>query len=74
MTLTEAKTNDIVEVLQIQEGLIRTQLLRLGISKGSKLMCALKVPTGPIVVHQGDVEIALGRKTASSIQVTACSA
>jgi ferrous iron transport protein A len=58
-----------VRVLQIPEGLLGAQLMRLGISEGSELTCALKIPTGPIVVRRGDVEIALGRKIASKIQV-----
>ena len=58
-----------VRVLQIPEGLLGAQLMRLGISEESELTCALKIPTGPIVVRRGDVEIALGRKIASKIQV-----
>lgn len=69
MTLTEMKQAAGVRVLQIPEGLLGAQLMRLGISEGSELTCALKIPTGPIVVRRGDVEIALGRKIASKIQV-----
>lgn len=74
LTLVEAKKGATVEVLEIPDGLVRAQLMRLGISEGSTLICALKVPTGPVVVRQGDVEIALGRKIASDIQVTVCHA
>ena len=69
LTLTEMKQAAGVRVLQIPEGLLGAQLMRLGISEGSELTCALKIPTGPIVVRRGDVEIALGRKIASKIQV-----
>ena len=69
LTLAEINKAAKVRVLQIPEGLLGAQLMRLGISEGSALTCALKVPTGPIVVRRDDVEIALGRKIASKIQV-----
>ena len=69
LTLTDINQAEGVRVLQIPEGLLGAQLMRLGISEGSELMCVLKIPTGPIVVRRGDVEIALGRKIASKIQV-----
>ncbi len=74
LTLTEANRGDTIQVIRIPEGLVRAQLLRLGIWEGSKLTCALKVPAGPMVVRQDDIEIALGRNIASEIQVSPCHA
>lgn len=74
MNLAEAKRGDTVQVLQVPEGLVGAQLLRLGISEGSKLTLALKVPLGPMVVRQGNVELALGRGIASDIRVSVCGA
>ena len=69
MTLNEAKSGDILKVVAVPPGLVRAQMVRLGIGEGSEVTCILKIPAGPVVVRQGTLEVALGRKTASCIQV-----
>jgi Fe2+ transport system protein FeoA len=67
--LSQAKTGDRLTVVQIPPGLVRAQLLRLGISEGCELTCVLTIPAGPVVVRQGNLDVALGRKTAAEVQV-----
>ena len=74
VTLVEARTGDTLRVVGIPPGVVRAQLLRLGISESCELTCVLRVPTGPLVVRQGNLEVALGRKIASSVAVTVCDA
>ena len=73
MTLAEAKRGDTLIVLTMPSGLVRAQMLRLGIYEGSEVTCALRMPAGPLVVRRDNLEVALGRKTASCISVRRCS-
>ena len=69
MTLTEAKRGDSLRVVAMPAGLVRTQVIRLGIVEESRITCVLNIPSGPVVVRQGTLEVALGRKIASGIEV-----
>ena len=69
MTLDQAKRGDLLEVLTLGSGPARAKMLRLGISEGCEITCILKVPAGPLVVREGAMEVAVGRKTASEIRV-----
>ena len=69
MTLTEAKRGDSLRVVAMPASLVRTQVLRLGIVEESQITCVLNISSGPVVVRQGTLEVALGRKIASGIEV-----
>ena len=74
MTLDEANSGETVRVLVMPRGMVRTQMLRLGVEEGSELRCILRIPAGPVVVRHGTLEMALGRKIASAIEVRSCHA
>lgn len=69
MTLDQATKGDTLKVVSVPSGQTGAQLLRLGIGKGSLVKCVLKLPGGPVVVRRGNMEIALGRKTAANVTV-----
>jgi Fe2+ transport system protein FeoA len=71
VTLADASKGDTLQVVAVPLGIVGAQLLRLGIAKGSLLTCVLKIPGGPVVVRRGNMEVALGRKTASVVTVDA---
>ena len=70
MTLVEANKGDTVKVVNVPTGVLRARMIRLGISEGSEVTCVLKIPAGPVVVRQGNLEVALGKKIASGIEVS----
>jgi Fe2+ transport system protein FeoA len=69
VTLNEAKRGESLRVAAMPAGIARTQILRLGIVEDSQITCVLNIPAGPVVVRQGTLEVALGRKIASGIEV-----
>ena len=69
MTLAEVSKSDTLQVVAVPPGIVGAQLLRLGIAKGSLLTCVLKILGGPVVVRRGNMEVALGRKTAAVVTV-----
>ena len=69
MTLDEAKRGDQIEIIYIKDALVRSQAIRLGISEGSRMLCAEIVPHGPIILKNRKQEVAIGRKIAHKIKV-----
>lgn len=69
MTLDEAKRGSEVCILSISSSECRSQLLRMGISEGCRVVCQEKLPLGPLVVRCKRQEIAIGRQLARSIQI-----
>ncbi len=69
MTLDQIARGESVRVVYVPGGDIRARMLRIGISEGSMIDCVLKIPAGPIVVRHGNLELALGRRLASAIEV-----
>lgn len=74
MTIAEANMGETVRVMAMPPGIVRTQILRLGIVEGSQITCILNIPAGPVVVRQGNLEVALGRRIASGMEVERCHA
>ncbi|HEY3298971.1 MAG TPA: ferrous iron transport protein A [Armatimonadota bacterium] len=75
MTLDESKKGSRIEILEIRDRESRDQLMRFGITEGSEVVCAEKLPMGPVIVRKKRQEIAVGRKLAQNIVVAkACCA
>lgn len=69
MCLSEVKRGQSVSIASIEEEHLRTQLIRLGITEGSRIVCLEKIPFGPCMIRHHRQEIALGRETAKRILV-----
>lgn len=69
MTLDKAKRGERIEIVHINDAMIRAQAIRLGISEGSKMLCSEILPAGPIILKNRSQEVAIGRKLAQQIKV-----
>jgi Fe2+ transport system protein FeoA len=69
MTLDQAKRGSVVRIVTIGSPEAKSQLVRMGISEGSKVICQEKLPFGPVVLRCNRQEIAIGRKLACKIEV-----
>lgn len=73
MSLSDLRRGESAIVTQIPDDQLRVQLLRFGITAGSRVHCHTKVPFGPVVLRYGGQEIALGRQVAQKIRIQAAS-
>ncbi|MEW9095843.1 MAG: ferrous iron transport protein A [Clostridiaceae bacterium] len=71
MTLDQVKKGNKIEIVNIPDDNIRVQAIRLGICEGAQLICAEKLPAGPIVLQNRMQEVAIGRRLAETIEVKA---
>ena len=69
MNLTQASRGQRFAIVSIPDDSVRAQAIRFGIAVGAEVECAEKLPAGPVVVHKGKQEIAIGRKLAERIEV-----
>jgi Fe2+ transport system protein FeoA len=69
MTLDKANGGESLTVLEVPANDLHASLLRLGIEKGARITCILKMPSGPVVVRHGNTDVALGRHIAAQIEV-----
>ncbi|MBU5676038.1 ferrous iron transport protein A [Alkaliphilus sp. MSJ-5] len=69
MTLDSAVKGQRIEILNIPDAGIRAQAIRFGICEGAQLICAEKLPAGPIILQNRMQEIAIGRRLAETIQI-----
>lgn len=69
MTLDSAVKGQKIEILSIPDAGIRAQAIRFGICEGAQLICAEKLPAGPIILQNRMQEIAIGRRLAETIQI-----
>jgi Fe2+ transport system protein FeoA len=58
-----------VWIVQVPDGKGKSQLIRLGISKGEFIRCLERLPGGTIVIEKNRREIAIGMALAKSIFV-----
>ena len=65
--LSKAPLNKPVTVISIPDSSVRTQLIRFGISVGTRIKCFQRLPVGPLMVKYYKQEIAIGRKIADQI-------
>lgn len=56
-------------VMEIPEGKARSQLIRLGVTKGEFIRCLERLPGGTIVIQKHRQEIAIGVSLARTILV-----
>jgi Fe2+ transport system protein FeoA len=69
MTLDKARRGSEIEVLSITDPEGKSQLMRMGISEGSSVVCQQKLPFGPVIIRCKRQEIAIGRQLARRIHV-----
>lgn len=70
MCLSDLRRGQKARVESIPDENLRTQLLRFGISSGTRITCHSRLPLGPVVLQFGGQEIALGRELARQITVS----
>lgn len=71
MTLAQVKRGTRVKIESIPDEMIRAQAIRFGISEGAEVECVEKIPAGPVIIRKRFQEIAIGRRLAENIKVTA---
>lgn len=71
MTLAQVKRGTKVRIESIPDEMIRAQAIRFGISEGAEVECVEKIPAGPVIIRKRFQEIAIGRRLAENIRVTA---
>jgi len=68
-TLDKTEKGNLLQVIKLPSGEIKSQLIRLGISEGDKIKCSQRLPGGTIVVQKNRQEIAIGFDLAKKIKV-----
>lgn len=69
LTLDKAKKGTYITVLTLPQGLLKVQLIRLGITEGSKVYCLERLPGGTVVLQKSRQEIAIGYDLAKKITI-----
>ena len=67
MTLDKAQRGASIEIVTIEDALVRVQAIRLGLCEGVRLKCIEKLPAGPVILQRKMQQIAIGRQLARSI-------
>jgi ferrous iron transport protein A len=67
-TLDSIKKGMKVIISTLPEGIERAQLIRLGITKGSVVLCLERLPGGTVVLKRNRQEIAIGYPLAKKIK------
>jgi Fe2+ transport system protein FeoA len=70
LTLNNTKKGKYIIILELPEGILRVQLIRLGISVGDKIFCLERLPGGTVVIQKNRQEIALGHDLARQIIIS----
>jgi ferrous iron transport protein A len=68
-TLDKAKKGTYITVRSLPQGLLKVQLIRLGITEGSKVYCLERLPGGTVVLQKSRQEIAIGYDLAKKITI-----
>ncbi len=69
MRLNDVEPGTEVEICELPSGTIKAYFVRLGITEGTKVKCAHKLPGGTVVISKRHQEIAVGGKIAKKILV-----
>ena len=69
MSLTEIRRGQQVRIRSIDGEVLRSQLIRFGLTEGSCVRCLERIPFGPLMIRLNRQEIALGREVARKITV-----
>lgn len=68
-TLDKAKKGTYITIQTLPDGLLKIQLIRLGITEGAKIFCLERLPGGTIVLQKNRQEIAIGYDLAKKIEI-----
>lgn len=69
-TLSTVKKGSRVRITSLPSGLLKIQLIRIGISEGDKVYCLERLPGGTIVLQKNRQEIAIGSELAKQIIIS----
>ncbi len=69
-TLATVKKGSYVIINSLPSGLLKIQLIRIGISEGDKVYCLERLPGGTIVLQKNRQEIAIGFELAKQINIS----
>lgn len=69
MTLNNIIKGQNMEIININNPLVKAQAIRLGLYEGAVLKCSEKLPSGPVILKSKIQEIAVGRKLAEQITI-----
>lgn len=70
MSLNELRRGQVATIAEIPQEFLRVQLVRFGITSGTKVRCHTNIPFGPVVLQYGGQEIALGRDIARQVRIS----
>jgi ferrous iron transport protein A len=68
-TLDKAQKGMYLTILSLPSGIVKVQLIRLGISIGDTVFCIQRLPGGTIVIQKNRQEIAIGYDLARKILI-----
>lgn len=69
MILIDAQEGAKLKVVSCTTDEVSLQALRFGINAGSEICLLKKIPGGPVIITKNQLEIAIGRQIAASIEV-----
>jgi len=68
-TLDQIKKGTYFTIEKLPSGIVKVQLIRLGLSEGDTIFCLERLPGGTIIVQKNRQEIAIGFELAKLISV-----
>ena len=69
MSLAEIRRGQQVRIQGIEGEVLRSQLIRFGLTEGTLVTCLERIPFGPLMLRLNRQEIAVGREVARKITV-----
>jgi ferrous iron transport protein A len=66
-TLDKVKKGTYLTITNLPAGILKVQLIRIGITEGSKVFCLERLPGGTIILQKNRQEIAIGYDLAKEI-------
>jgi Fe2+ transport system protein FeoA len=66
-TLDRVKKGTYLTITSLPIGVLKVQLIRIGITEGSKVFCLERLPGGTIILQKNRQEIAIGYDLAKEI-------
>jgi Fe2+ transport system protein FeoA len=71
LTLDQARVGEDCFIGAINDPDTAMIAMRLGVSEGERVTVISRIPGGPVVIRQGERELALGRSLCQSIEIQA---
>ena len=69
MTLDQVRPGWEVIINAIMGAAVKDRIIRLGLAEGSRVLCLERIPSGPVVLRKGFLEMALGQELCRKITV-----